>query len=325
MRTQTVLFLAVVSVVGCGYQSPAAPTTAPPPVTGPTSSSTISGRLTAVNGGLPIGGVAATIGQSSAITDGNGDFRVTVTQPAAVIRAVFTGQAIVPREIVFAVDGAASNLSVSAIQTNSGFDLAFYRELVRNGYVTPADLQPLRRWTRNPNIYIRTADDTGAPMDTRLLDLAERAFIETVPVWTAGHFSVASVVRGLDTHVGQQGWITVTWPSAPDPFACAGVTRVGAEGAEVQIRYRTGGGCSCAGLPVSLRTVRHEVGHAMGFWHTDSADDLMAGFGVYKCDAQPSARELYHAAIAYSRPVGNTDPDSDPVGTVSLAPSRVVQ
>jgi hypothetical protein len=41
------------------------------------------------------------------------------------------------------------------------------------------------------------------------------------------------------------------------------------------------------------------------------------------CDKPISARELYHARIAYSRPVGNVDPDTDPVGTVTLAPLRV--
>jgi hypothetical protein len=32
----------------------------------------------------------------------------------------------------------------------------------------------------------------------------------------------------------------------------------------------------------------------------------------------PSARELTAAAVAYSRPPGNVDPDSDPAGAVTL-------
>jgi|RhiMetdeSRZDD1v2_1073273.scaffolds.fasta_scaffold19018_6 hypothetical protein len=41
-------------------------------------------------------------------------------------------------------------------------------------------------------------------------------------------------------------------------------------------------------------------------------------------DQQPFARERAHAAIAYARPVGNTDPDTDPSGAFSIAPTRVI-
>jgi hypothetical protein len=40
-------------------------------------------------------------------------------------------------------------------------------------------------------------------------------------------------------------------------------------------------------------------------------------------DDVPTARELYHAALAYKRPVGNRDPDSDPTSAVTLAPMIV--
>ena len=35
-------------------------------------------------------------------------------------------------------------------------------------------------------------------------------------------------------------------------------------------------------------------------------------------DMHVTERERYHAAIAYTRPVGNTDPDNDPVGQAFL-------
>jgi len=37
-------------------------------------------------------------------------------------------------------------------------------------------------------------------------------------------------------------------------------------------------------------------------------------------DDLPTARELYHAALGYKRPVGNRDPDTDPTSAVTLAP-----
>ncbi len=69
--------------------------------------------------------------------------------------------------------------------------------------------------------------------------------------------------------------------------------------------------------------VRHELVHAFGFWHTDNVNDAMYGKANNVCDAPLSARERYHAAIAYARPVGNVDPDADPAGIVSLAPMTV--
>jgi hypothetical protein len=58
----------------------------------------------------------------------------------------------------------------------------------------------------------------------------------------------------------------------------------------------------------------------LGFFHTDSKSDLMWGGTWSDPNQQPSGRELYHAAIAYRRPVSNTDPDSDPSSLVNLTP-----
>jgi hypothetical protein len=50
----------------------------------------------------------------------------------------------------------------------------------------------------------------------------------------------------------------------------------------------------------------------------------MSGLSVSICDLEPSARERLHAAIAYSRPVGNVDPDTDPLTVVSLQSLQAV-
>ena len=55
---------------------------------------------------------------------------------------------------------------------------------------------------------------------------------------------------------------------------------------------------------------------------TPSADDVLFYQGV-GCNREVSARERYHAAIAYARPFGNRDPDTDPNATVYLEPLRV--
>src|SRR5262249_25079378 len=172
-------------------------------------------------------------------------------------------------------------------------------------------------------VYLRTVDDAGTPIDSKTLDSTETTIRETIPMWTAGTLTAAAVERGTDTRLGADGWLTVSWPSVPGPNGICGSADIGRPGGGISLSYKSG--CGCAGGPVTRpRTVRHEVGHAMGFWHTDSTADLMAGMGVAGCDARPSPRELAHAAIAYHRPVGNTDPDTDPDFAPSVSSAHVL-
>jgi predicted Zn-dependent protease len=56
-----------------------------------------------------------------------------------------------------------------------------------------------------------------------------------------------------------------------------------------------------------LSTVKHELGHAMGFYHTDQPTDLM--YAQYTgCDKEPSEREQFHARVTYTQPNGSRDP-----------------
>ena len=67
----------------------------------------------------------------------------------------------------------------------------------------------------------------------------------------------------------------------------------------------------------------------MGYFHTDSPERRDVRPDLFGCDATPSARERYHAAIVYGerrsgrgRPAGNldVDVDADAASSVHLAP-----
>jgi hypothetical protein len=45
----------------------------------------------------------------------------------------------------------------------------------------------------------------------------------------------------------------------------------------------------------------------MGYQHTDGEADLMVGVYQPVCEKPLSAREVYHAGVAYGRPVGSLD------------------
>ena len=309
--------------IGCGSESPTAPGPSLPPTPGP-SQVTITGRVTATNGGQPLADLTVDFsGTPAGTTDRDGVFRWT-TPPAGVRILNLTGSRVVPRSV--AVDaGRTRDVALDAIASSGEFDLGFYSQLVRNGFEAPAALQPLRRWTRNVSFYLRTVDETGAPVDARTLANTERTLLESVPAWTGGNLT-ATVIRGTESRVGQSGWITVRWPAIVpvDSLTYCGLAQIAVDGGWIDLQRDTQRRCGCNGVAdVRPRTVRHEVGHAMGFRHTDGSQDLMhtpaAG-----CDASLSPREAFHAAIAYQRPVGNTDPDTDPAGIVTLAPLRAI-
>lgn len=190
-----------------------------------------------------------------------------------------------------------SMISVGPCPTATfGVEFSFYQEIGCNTFQQP--MQPVRRWNVAPKIYLRTVDDAGAPVDAVTLDTVQNAMIEIAPTLTAGHFGLEGVLRGTDSREGVSGWITVKWPATSAAAPACGRSDVAVDGGSIELNYKVTS-CSCTGSAIRPRTARHELGHALGYWHTDSAGDLMSGLQVAGCDASPSARELQAAAFHY--------------------------
>ncbi|HKE84960.1 MAG TPA: hypothetical protein VKB50_14460 [Vicinamibacterales bacterium] len=256
--------------------------------------------------------VALNTGQATQ-TDGTGAFTFDLVQnDIRVNHLTLDGPSIVSRGITLAAP-STRDINVDAIEAQAPFDLGFYRFLVRNGFESPT-LEPLRRWVQSPMIYIRTVDDSEASIPNASLNLVASVLTDTLPRWTNQRFSVAGIETGTETREGKSGWLTVRWAVTD---ARCGSAVVGRDGGYIELRSPRGTLCNCNGA-IRARTVRHELGHALGFWHTGDASDLMSGLSVAGCDQLPSARELYHANIAYSRPFGNVDPDADPPAATTL-------
>jgi hypothetical protein len=327
MRTEAWLRLSVVSIAvfaaACGSSSPSAPT--PPPSQNPPPSSgpfTLTGRVVGTVTGMPIAGATVTVGGQAFTTDRDGAFTMTA-DTSDVRHVVISGNGVIRRESRLSV--GARNVTLDVIQDRPPFNLSFFRTFARNAVETDSGLEPLRPLRSAPRIRLRTVDARGRSIEPAILDLVEAALRDAAPIWSAGRFPLEVVERGVESRRGQAGWITIEWPNPPDLTTCGRAT-VGTTTGYIELHHRNPD-CWC-GTPelFSPMVVRHELGHVYGYWHTDSPSDVMDGgeWTDESCDLRASSREIEHAKFMYSRTTGNTDPDTDPSGTVLREPPVIV-
>jgi hypothetical protein len=220
--------------------------------------------------------------------------------------------------------GGRSDVRLDVVAERAPFDLAVFRQLVRNGFEEPAELRALRRWTRTPNFYVdATNPRTGQPLSAAETGILERAIRAAIPQLTAGQLAAGVIEVGSGPGQTRADYIELTFVHEPEGDFCADAL-VGANPGRIRINYDR---CPSACGSFSPETVAHEVGHAMGFWHT-AAPGIMNTNRVRRCDnLEFSEVERFHARVAYSRPPGNLDPDRDPSTFSAIetaAPLRVV-
>ena len=301
--------------------SPSAPTTQPPALNAPPHGDfVLTGRVVGTVTGEPIAGATVSVGSDTFVTDLDGAFSITHTS-ADTKEISISGEGVVPR--VSQLSLGDRDVTIDVIQDRPPFELGFFRELGRNSLESTTGLEPLRPIVTAPHIYIRTVDEAGQHMDAVLLDLVETALRDAAPLWSADRHPLEVIERGPHTRLGQSGWVTVIFPGEVVTGGCGKAT-LGSTTGRMELNYLNSG-CACGGNLIAPRTVRHELGHVYGFWHTTVRGGVMSrSWTTRQCNGRPSTREIEHAKYMYSRTPGNVDPDTDTAGRLLRHPGEIV-
>jgi hypothetical protein len=297
--------------LGCGGGAPTQPNPSPNPNPAPQPSTwTITGTVTTTLTGEPVPGAALNFTTQTVTTDGAG--RWTLTGPGTA-SGTFGVEVSAPAYITRKTAIRAENgrdVTIDLIRDGGPFSLGFYRQFVRNDFDTPGNLQVLRRWTEAPSVYVDIRNPRTGQLTAEEIESIRLAASEAIPVYSGGVFTLQRFEYGAESRPQVAGWINVEISYEPDGNYC-GRAFVGSNPGLITMNYDR---CFCGSAKLDPQTLRHEFGHAMGFWHVSHASAILNPNPATRPDCRSSAfsdMERHHARIAYSRPPGNADVDWD--------------
>jgi Matrixin len=293
---------------------PTTPTAPAPPT--PANAWSIAGQIVATGTQQGIAGATLTPGWPLAAVqaDANGNYELKDSSrpPSTPFPISASSPGFVTHDLWIAWQrGPRTNVTLDMIRNAGRFSMDFYQQFVRDMYDKSEGAPwPLLRWNTAPSFYVRTVDQNGRAIEQKVLAITLEAIRRAVPAFTAGHYSAAAIETGTEERPGRPDWINVQFMRDRKEKSICGRAGVGRNPGTITLWEDV---CDCGSNKVPGSVTMHEVGHAMGFFHVSDSHSLMYPYDDGECrSGSLSAAESFHAAIAYSRPPLNTDPDRDP-------------
>lgn len=215
------------------------------------------------------------------------------------LEAEAIGYEIAVAELTVVVTGGDFSFNESKIWRELAFNaLECPNAFTCDGALESRTLQVLD--TPSPNFYIRTHSGTNTERVSPALAAQIRELIrEIVPRITGMPF--AGRIESGASDRNRAGWITVilTPPGGerevpPDPGGACGLSKVGELPGRIFV-------VQSADCDDALTTLRHEIGHAMGFWHVEDTRLLMHLGTTPGTDLTPVEQELMNLAYRLGR------------------------
>jgi hypothetical protein len=318
---------ALLVTAACGGGAPSREATSP---TGPTGTPvykwSVSGSVvdTVARQSIPGVTVKPAWNLPAVATTGDGTYSLgsTGNPPANPSMVTVSADGFVPHEQwVSILAEQRTNITLDLIRNAAPFSMDFYRQLVRGTYDQDGAPFDVLRWSQPPKFYIKTSDQLNRAISTDVINVIRDGVTRGVPAWTGGQYS-AIIETGKDLRLPTPGWVNILITTDPGEHVMCGQSYIGRDPGEISLVINPV--CSCGSIKIPGLVVVHEVGHALGFFHVADKRSVMYPQAPGNCPVgELSADELYHAAIAYQRPRGNTDPDNDPSTGRSFRPVRV--